>query len=109
MQSTGHSSTQARSFTSMQGSQIVYVTSDSPLFHRVDRGNIVYPSVEPPQPRGGPLLTALELDVGPPPTRSPGSTRRGRGRPPGSTAPGRPRPRGTPGTWPTPLPGRRPR
>jgi hypothetical protein len=26
MQSTGHSSTHARSFTSMQGSQIVYVT-----------------------------------------------------------------------------------
>src|SRR5438132_11320449 len=40
MQSTGHSSTQVRSFTSMQGSQIVYVmTIPSPYLDGVRRAN----------------------------------------------------------------------
>ncbi len=42
MQSTGHSSTQARSFTSMQGSQIVYVIR-FPLFYGADLGNHTTP------------------------------------------------------------------
>src|SRR2546423_2084827 len=39
MQSTGHSSTQVRSFTSMHGSQIVYVMGASPYFDGARRAN----------------------------------------------------------------------
>jgi len=42
MQSTGHSSTHARSFTSMQGSQMSYVIH-FPLFHGAGRTNSSLP------------------------------------------------------------------